>query len=47
MEDSKRHQETFFFLTKKNKMFWEDKIMKLPERLQKVKQNPKYIFHVS
>ena len=42
MEDCKRHLEQFFM--QKNKGFWEHRIMKLPEKWQKVvKQNGEYI----
>ena len=34
LEDCKRHQEQFF--AQKDKKFWEDGIMKLPEKWQKV-----------
>ena len=34
LEDSKRHLEEFF--AQKDKRFWEDGIMKLPEKWQKV-----------
>ena len=34
LEDCKRHLEEFF--AQNYKKFWEDGIMKLPERLQKV-----------
>ena len=41
-EDCKRHLEQFF--AQKDKLFWEDGIMKLPEKYQKaVKQNGQYI----
>ena len=36
LEDCKRHLEQFF--AQKDIKFWEDRIMKLPERLQKVVQ---------
>lgn len=42
MEDYKRHQEQLF--AEKGKKFWEDEIIKLPEKCQKMKQNNKYIF---
>ena len=34
LEDCKRHLKEYF--AQKDKKFWEDGIMKLPERLQKV-----------
>ena len=43
LEDCKMHLEQFF--TQKDKKFWEDGIMKLPEKWQKVvEQNGEYIF---
>ena len=42
MEDCKRHLEEFF--AQKDKKFWEDRIMKLPEKWQKVvEQDSEYI----
>ena len=42
LEDCKRHLEKFF--AQKDKKFWEDRIMKLPEKWQKiVEQNSKYV----
>ena len=42
LEDCKRHLEQFF--PQKDKKFWEEGIMKLPERWQKVvEQNSAYI----
>ena len=42
LEDCKRHLEQFF--AQKNKKYWEDGILKLPEKWQKVvEQNGKYI----
>ena len=42
LEDYKRHLEQFS--SQKDKKFWEDGILKLPERWQKVvKQNGEYI----
>ena len=42
LEDCKRHLEQFF--AQKDKKFWEDGIMKLPGKWQKiVEQNGKYI----
>ena len=42
LEDCKRYLEQFF--AQKNKKFWEDGIMKLPEKWQKVvEQNGEYI----
>ena len=42
LEDCKRHLEQFF--ARKDKKFWEDGIMKLPEKWQKVvEQNGEYI----
>ena len=42
LEDCKRHLKQFF--AQKDKKFWEDGIMKLPERWQKVvEQNKEYI----
>ena len=42
VEDCKRHVEEFF--AQKDKKFWEDGIMKLPEKWQKVvEQNGEYI----
>ena len=42
LEDCKRHLEQFF--AQKDKKFWEDGIMKLPEKWQKVvEQNSEYI----
>ena len=42
LEDCKRHPEQFF--ARKDKKFWEDGIMKLPEKWQKVvEQNGEYI----
>ena len=42
LEDCKRHLEQFF--AQKDKKFWEDGIMKLPEKWQKVvEQNGEYI----
>ena len=45
LENCKRHLEQFFFfLLKKIKKFWEDEMMKLPEKWQKiVEQNGDYI----
>ena len=41
LEDCKRHLEQFF--AQKNKTFWEDRIMKLPEKwLKVVEQNSEY-----
>ena len=41
LEDCKRHLEQFF--AQKDKKFWEDGIMKLPEKWQKVvEQNGEY-----
>ena len=41
-KDYKRHLEQFF--AQKDKLFWEDRIMKLPEKYQKaVQQNGQYI----
>ena len=41
-KDSKRHLEQFF--AQKDKMFWEDGSMKLPEQWQKVmEQNSEYM----
>ena len=42
LEDCKRHLEQFF--AQKDKKFWEDRIMKLPEKWQKVvKQKGEYV----
>ena len=42
LEDCKRHLEQFF--AQKDKKFWEDGIMKLPEKWQKVvEQNSEYV----
>ena len=42
LEDCKRHLEQFF--AQKDKKFWEDGIMKLPEKWQKVvEQNGEYV----
>ena len=42
LEDCKRHLEQFF--AQKDKKFWEDGIIKLPERWQKVaEQNGEYV----
>ena len=42
LEDCKRHLDQFF--TQKDKKFWEDGIMKLPEKWQKVvEQNGEYV----
>ena len=42
LEDCKRHLEQFF--AQKDKKFWEDGIMKLPEKWQKVvEQNGEYL----
>ena len=42
LEDYQRHLELFF--AKKKKKFWEDEIMKLPEKWQKVmEQNDEYL----
>ena len=42
LEDCKRHLEQFF--AQKNKKFWEDGIMKLPEKWQKVvEQKDEYV----
>ena len=46
LEDSKRHLQQFF--AQKDKKFWEDGIMKLPEKWQKVvEQKGKYIIQWS
>ena len=43
LEDCKRHLEEFF--AQKDKKFWEDGIMKLPEKWQKVvEENGEYVF---
>ena len=43
LEDRKMHLVQFF--AQKDKMFWEDGIMKLPEKWQKVvEQNSEYVF---
>ena len=45
-EDLKKYLEQFF--AQKNKKFWEDGIMKLPEKWQKVvEQNGEYIVQFS
>ena len=42
LEDCKRHLEQFF--AQKDKMFWEEGIMKLPEKWQKVgEQKGEYV----
>ena len=42
LEDCKRHLDQFF--AQKNKKFWEDGIMKLPEKWQKiVEQKDEYV----
>ena len=42
LEDCKRHLEQFF--AQKDKKFWEDRIMKLPEKWQKVmEQKGEYV----
>ena len=42
LEDCKRHLEEFF--AQKDKKFWEDRIMKLPEKWHKVvEQNGEYV----
>jgi histone-lysine N-methyltransferase SETMAR len=42
LEDCKRYLEQFF--AQKDKKFWEDEIMKLPEKWQKiVEQNSEYV----
>ena len=44
LEDCRRHLEQFF--AQKDKMFWEDGIMKLPEKWQKVvEQNSEYVVY--
>ena len=46
LEDCKRHLEQFF--AQKDKKFWEDGIMKLPEKWQKVvEQNGEYVVQFS
>ena len=46
LEDCKRHLEQFF--AQKDKKFWEDGIMKLPEKWQKVvEQNGEYVVQES
>ena len=42
LEDCKRHLEQFF--AQKDEKFWEDEIMKLPEKSQKVlEQNGEHV----
>ena len=44
LEECKKYLEQFF--AQKNKKFWEDGIMKLPEKWQKLmKENSEYIVH--
>ena len=46
LEDCKRHLEQFF--AQKDKMFWEDRIMKLPGKWQKtVEQKCEYVVQLS
>ena len=45
LEDCKRHLEQFF--AQKDKKFWEDGIMKLPEKWQRVvEQNSEYVAQI-